>query len=408
LRAESSRRLHKRLKRRRKGITPVVSKVKKDKGKGGKKDKAEAGTPDSGGPDETTLRGALRAESGRRLHKRLRRRREDITPVLSKAKGDKDKDEDESGKKDKARKDESGKDESGEGPAAPGGQPAPPVVSGAARAGPGRVRLVRHLVRAEIARLYRRAGQRQHARAQERAAASATPDPGTNPAAKPDPGAKSGVPAPRGPGPDAAVRPSVWESAGMAAASAAPAGPVVVEVLDPASAAVSSAGPGPGPRPDPEPRFRPNHPPEETQMAATAVASTGAVMDAEHATEITLDGVLKVLEMVMGRSMTAYEDAGRLAAGCAGVAGRLDTLRAALAGAHNVTGARTQGALAVLVEQAQAMVTGAGDLAVRALAAAELAEAADTAFHDRYKPVQLAAQDAGLVGGPSARAHNKE
>jgi len=131
-------------------------------------------------------------------------------------------------------------------------------------------------------------------------------------------------------------------------------------------------------------------------------------MDAEHATEINLDGVLKVLEMVMGRSMDAFEDARTLAATCARVAGHLDTMRAALAGAHNVTGSRTQGAFAVMVEQAQVMVVQARDLAVRALAAAELAEAADAAFHDRYRPVQLAAQDAGLVGGPSARAHNKE
>lgn len=144
--------------------------------------------------------------------------------------------------------------------------------------------------------------------------------------------------------------------------------------------------------------------------AAAAVSARGgvAVMDAEHATEINLDDVLQILELVMDRSMTAFEDAGTLARTCTRVAGHLDTMRVALAGAHNVTGARTQAAFAVLVEHAQVMVTQAGDLAVRALAAAELAEAADRAFHDKYRPVQLAAQDAQLVGGPSARAHNKE
>jgi hypothetical protein len=128
-------------------------------------------------------------------------------------------------------------------------------------------------------------------------------------------------------------------------------------------------------------------------------------MDAEHATEITLDDALAVLETLMNRAMNTYESTRECARGFAGLVTRLGQLEGILASAHNVSGNRTRNALAALIEQAQLAAADAERLARNALAAAELAEAADRDLNDAYRPVQTATQDAGLTA-PAARAHN--
>lgn len=139
--------------------------------------------------------------------------------------------------------------------------------------------------------------------------------------------------------------------------------------------------------------------------AASAVSGR-VVMAAEHATEVTLDDTLKVLETLTQESFAAHDTSLQLAVKAREIRYALDELAADLRSRHNVIGQLTGAAMARLAESMERLSAKADQMAVSSLAAAELSEAAEQAMFDAYKPVQQATADAGLAV-PSARVHNE-
>jgi hypothetical protein len=129
-------------------------------------------------------------------------------------------------------------------------------------------------------------------------------------------------------------------------------------------------------------------------------------MSAHHATDITLDDVLKALTLLTTEGMETHDDCAELARKGEQLLAELESMAADLAADHNVTGPRTLSALSALMESVGQMVVQSKRMARAALTAAELSEAEETAMARDYRPTQEATADAGLAA-PSARIHNE-
>ncbi|MDU0300561.1 hypothetical protein [Streptomyces sp. PAL114] len=168
------------------------------------------------------------------------------------------------------------------------------------------------------------------------------------------------------------------------------------------------AGPRPGTTRRKDPIPMPARPARTATVPAPVTASVPAPggMAAQHATDITLDDALKALTLLTTAGMETYDDCAQLARQARRLLSELETMAADLATTHNVSGKRTTRALSVLMESVGELVVHAERMARAALAAAETAEAEETAMGRDYRPTQDATVDAGLPA-PSARIHNE-
>ncbi|MFI6254398.1 hypothetical protein ACIBGW_50310, partial [Streptomyces sp. NPDC051016] len=139
--------------------------------------------------------------------------------------------------------------------------------------------------------------------------------------------------------------------------------------------------------------------------ATTGVTVPGA-MAAQHATEITLGGVLGALSKLVSAGMDTYDACVELGKQARRLLAELESMRVDLAVNHNVTGRRTMTAHAELVEAVTELVGVLDRMARASLAAAESAESEETLMARHYLPTVRATQDAGLYT-PSARLHNE-
>lgn len=168
------------------------------------------------------------------------------------------------------------------------------------------------------------------------------------------------------------------------------------------------AGQRPGTTRRKEPIAMPLVPARTAGVPAPVTASVPAPggMSAHHATDITLDDVLKALTLLTTEGMETHDDCAELARKGEQLLSELESMAADLAADHNVTGPRTLGGMSALMESVGQMVVQAKRMALAALTAAELSEAEETAMARDYRPTQEATADAGLVA-PSARIHNE-
>jgi hypothetical protein len=134
----------------------------------------------------------------------------------------------------------------------------------------------------------------------------------------------------------------------------------------------------------------------------------GAVpgMDAQHETEVTLDGALDLLQELTKDCFETHDLCVQLPIQARALRAKLSALSEELATSHNVVGQRTSTALAQLAEDMEVLARQAEEMQVESLAAAEKTEAADNALNDAYRPFTQAAADAGLLA-PAARIHNQ-
>ncbi|NJQ13519.1 hypothetical protein [Streptomyces bohaiensis] len=126
-----------------------------------------------------------------------------------------------------------------------------------------------------------------------------------------------------------------------------------------------------------------------------------------HDTEVSLDAALAALESLTIDGFEAHETCRQLAQQATEIRYALDELAVDVRERHNVVGHLTAAAMARLAESMELLSARAAAMSTASLTAAELAEAADQAMNDAYRPVQQATADAGL-STPSARAHNED
>ncbi|MER5465539.1 hypothetical protein ABT010_33595 [Streptomyces sp. NPDC002668] len=231
-----------------------------------------------------------------------------------------------------------------------------------------------------------------------------TAAPPTAPTTAPAPAAAGAATAPSPPGGGTVPgtgepRLSPFEAMGMATTVSAPDAPITVERADSAPSTAAKSGAD----------LPASTSTKGSSMgdALTKHASGGvAAMDSEHATEITLDDTLDVLEELTQDSFKAHETCRKLAAKAREIRHALDELAADLRSRHNVIGRLTGAAMAKLAESMEVLARKADEMSAKSLAAAELCELAENAMFDAYRPVQRATEDAGLLV-PSARIHNE-
>ncbi|MGW4651324.1 hypothetical protein [Kitasatospora sp. NPDC004289] len=219
-----------------------------------------------------------------------------------------------------------------------------------------------------------------------------------------------------------------WESAGMASAE----GEVItgVERTDrPGDAArarrakaaqVTTGARAVGPAPTPhtqrpgttapdrkEPSPMTSSSPAVPSGGGSLLAAAGvAGMSSEHATEVTLDDTLEVLEKLTEESFSAHEVCVRLAEEARRIREALEELAVDLRTRHNLIGRITAAAMERLAEAMDLVARKADEMKVSSLNAAELSEVAEQAMFDAYRPITQATADAGLAV-PSARIHNE-
>ncbi|MFD5819390.1 hypothetical protein [Streptomyces sp. NPDC127038] len=146
--------------------------------------------------------------------------------------------------------------------------------------------------------------------------------------------------------------------------------------------------------------------PPSASGSVQVTAPPANAMAGRHATEINLDGAVGALARLTMAGMETYDDAQALAMQARRLLSELEAMGTDLAVTHNVLGPRTVRSFTVLLESVGMLVVNATRTAKAALAAAELAEAEETAMERDYRPTQTAAADAGLTA-PSARIHNE-
>jgi hypothetical protein len=129
-------------------------------------------------------------------------------------------------------------------------------------------------------------------------------------------------------------------------------------------------------------------------------------MDAQHATEVTLDDSLDLLAYLTEQGFSAHDLCVVLAQAAVELRRRFKQLELDLQVKHNVIGNLTAAAMAAFGESMDLLARMAVEMQTESLAAAELSESAENAMFDAYKPIQTATADAGLRV-PSARIHNQ-
>jgi hypothetical protein len=137
-----------------------------------------------------------------------------------------------------------------------------------------------------------------------------------------------------------------------------------------------------------------------------AVAAQAGQMDAQHATEITLDDALDEYGDFKDDGFKTHAQSAKVSGQARKLRDTLAAFSEELAVSHNLIGLMFTGAMANLSESMDLVARMADEMEISSLEAAELAEAADNDLNDAYRPYTQATADAGLTT-PSAPIHNK-
>lgn len=172
--------------------------------------------------------------------------------------------------------------------------------------------------------------------------------------------------------------------------------------------------PRPGTTRPKEPIPMPPAPARNTRIAAARkeAAHTGrdiiaaAHMDAQHATEITLDDALDQYTAFKDKAFKTHDKCFKLATRARTLRDILAAFAVDLAVNHNLIGPLFSGAMARMSESMDLVARMADEMQISSLEAAEMAEAASDELDDAYRPYSKATADAGL-STPSAPIHNQ-
>ncbi|MCX4554264.1 hypothetical protein [Streptomyces sp. NBC_01500] len=129
-------------------------------------------------------------------------------------------------------------------------------------------------------------------------------------------------------------------------------------------------------------------------------------MAAEHVTEVTKGGCVKVLSKLVTSGMETHDDCDALAKSARKLLGQLEAMVNDLGKSHNVASRKVMEAAAETENTVLELVREATRMAKDALAAAELAEVEESEMQQDYQPIEQATADQGLAA-PSSRLHNE-
>jgi hypothetical protein len=129
-------------------------------------------------------------------------------------------------------------------------------------------------------------------------------------------------------------------------------------------------------------------------------------MDAQHATEITLDDAIDEYGDFKDDAFKTHDQCHKLADRAIKLRDTLLAFSEDLATNHNLIGALFTGAMARMAESMDLVARMAEEMKTSSLEAAEMAETADNDLNDAYRPYNTATADAGL-STPSAPIHNE-
>jgi hypothetical protein len=129
-------------------------------------------------------------------------------------------------------------------------------------------------------------------------------------------------------------------------------------------------------------------------------------MAAEHETEITLDDALDEYGDFKDDAFKTHDQCKKLADRARTLRNTLIAFSEELATRHNLIGDLFSGAMARLAESMDLLARMSDEMKTSSLGAAEMAEAADNDLNDAYRPYNTATADAGLTV-PSAPIHNE-
>jgi len=129
-------------------------------------------------------------------------------------------------------------------------------------------------------------------------------------------------------------------------------------------------------------------------------------MDAQHATEITLDDAIDEYDDFKDDAFKTHDQCAKLADRAIRLRDILLDFAEELAVKHNLIGALFSRAMARLAESMDLLARMAEEMKTSSLEAAEMAEAAANDLNDAYRPYNVATADAGL-STPSAPIHNE-
>jgi hypothetical protein len=132
----------------------------------------------------------------------------------------------------------------------------------------------------------------------------------------------------------------------------------------------------------------------------------GRQMDAQHATEITLDDAIDEYGDFKDDAFKTHDQCHKLAARAIKLREVLLAFAEDLAVNHNLIGPLFSGAMARMAESMDLVARMAEEMQTSSLQAAEMAETADNDLNDAYRPYNVATADAGLTT-PSAPIHNQ-
>ncbi len=144
------------------------------------------------------------------------------------------------------------------------------------------------------------------------------------------------------------------------------------------------------------------------QAARTGLIVTAQArhMDPMHETEITLDDAIDEYGDFKDDAFKTHDKCLKLAERARQLRDTLALFALELSTKHNLIGALFTGALARLSESMDLLARMAEEMQVSSLEAAEMSEAADNDLNDAYRPYSVATADAGL-STPSAPIHNE-
>ncbi|MFE9812430.1 hypothetical protein [Streptomyces sp. NPDC005548] len=146
---------------------------------------------------------------------------------------------------------------------------------------------------------------------------------------------------------------------------------------------------------------------EHRRMAANSpiVHAAGRQMDAQHATEITLDDALDEYGAFKDDAFKTHDQSAKLAERARRLRDVLADFAEDLAVNHNLIGPLFSAAMFRMSESMDLVARMSEEMKTSSLEAAELAESADNDLNDTYRPYTQATADAGLTT-PSAPIHN--
>ncbi|MCI3279110.1 hypothetical protein [Streptomyces cylindrosporus] len=142
------------------------------------------------------------------------------------------------------------------------------------------------------------------------------------------------------------------------------------------------------------------------QAARAATRTVGRRMDAQHATEITLDDACDGADKLMGDGFKTHDQAAKLAGHARSLRDAWIVLAEDCATNSNLTGALYTTASIKFAESMELVARMADEMRASSLEAAEQSETAGNELNDAYRPITQATADAGLTT-PSAPVHNE-